>query len=143
MISKPFPASKTRALLFQFSCCVTSKPSAHSRAPTTAVVYSPRMAPKKTTLKEIGEILAHVVKHIATKDDIADLRREMATKDDIANLGGQLTNVERELKSIRRDLEDLREKVENVSGFQKEIDHALERIAAIEKHLGINKKLAA
>ena len=96
----------------------------------TAVVYSPRMAPKKTSLKEIADMLAHVVKH-------------MATKDDIANLGGQLTSVERELKSIRRDLDDLREKVENVSGFQKEIDHALERIAAIEKHLGLDKKIAA
>jgi peptidoglycan hydrolase CwlO-like protein len=85
---------------------------------------------KKTTLKELGDMLAHVVKH-------------MATKDDIANLGEQLTSVERELKSIRRDLDDLREKVENVSGFQKEIDHALERIAAIEKHLGLDKKIAA
>jgi hypothetical protein len=27
--------------------------------------------------------------------------------------------------------------------FPKEIDHALERIATIEKHLGINKKIAA
>jgi peptidoglycan hydrolase CwlO-like protein len=85
---------------------------------------------KKTTLKELGDMLAYVVKH-------------MATKDDIANLGEQLTSVERELKSIRRDLDDLREKVENVSGFQKEIDHALERIAAIEKHLGLDKKIAA
>jgi hypothetical protein len=32
---------------------------------------------------------------------------------------------------------------ENVIGFQKEIDHALERIAAIEKHLGLDKKIAA
>jgi hypothetical protein len=39
------------------------------------------------------------------------------------------------LISIRRDLDDLRERVANVSGFRKEIDHALERIAAIEKHL--------
>jgi hypothetical protein len=37
----------------------------------------------------------------------------------------------------------LRENVENVSGFQKEIDHALERIAAIEKYLGIEKEIAA
>jgi hypothetical protein len=29
------------------------------------VVYFPRMAPKKTTLKEIAEMLAHVVKHMA------------------------------------------------------------------------------
>jgi predicted nucleic acid-binding Zn-ribbon protein len=73
----------------------------------------------------------------------SDIKSKMATKDDIANLGGQLTSVERELKSIRRDLDDLREKVENVSGFQKEIDHALERIAAIEKHLGLDKKITA
>ena len=85
---------------------------------------------KKTTLKELGEMLTHVVEH-------------MATKEDIASVVVQLTSVERELKSIRRDLDDLREKVENVTGFQKEIDHALERIAAIEKHLGINKKIAA
>ena len=98
---------------------------------------------KKTTLKELGEMLAHVVERMATKEDIIDLRKTMATRNDIANLGGQLTSVERELKSIRRDLDDLREKVENVSGFQKEIDHALERIAAIEKHLGLDKKIAA
>jgi septation ring formation regulator EzrA len=88
------------------------------------------MTAKETTLKELGEMLGHVVEH-------------MATKEDIANLGRQLTSIERELKSIRRDLDDLGEKVENVSGFQKEIDHALERIAAIEKHLGIEKKYAA
>jgi len=51
--------------------------------------------------------------------------------------------VERELKAIRRDLDDLRDKLKNVSGFRKEIDRALERISAIEKHLGINKKIAA
>jgi predicted nucleic acid-binding Zn-ribbon protein len=79
----------------------------------------------------------------AVAEDITDIKSKMATKDDIANLGGQLTSVERELKSIRRDLDDPREKVENVSGFQKEIDHALERIAAIEKHLGLDKKIAA
>jgi hypothetical protein len=88
------------------------------------------MAGKETTLKELGDMLTHVVEH-------------MATKEDIANVFAQLKSVERELKSIRRDLDDLREKVENVIGFQKEIDHALERIAAIEKHLGIAKKIAA
>ena len=49
----------------------------------------------------------------------------------------------RELASIRRDLGDLAAKVHNVMGFAKDIDHALERIAAIEKHLGLNKKIAA
>jgi chromosome segregation ATPase len=98
------------------------------------------MASKKTTLKELGDMLGHVVKHMATKDDIANIKIEL--KGDIASLGGQLTSIERELKAIHRDLDDLSEKVENVSGFRKEIDHALGRIAAIEKHLGINKKIA-
>jgi hypothetical protein len=46
-------------------------------------------------------------------------------------------------KSIRDELDDLAEKVTNVIVFQKEIDHALERIAAIERHLGLDKKIAA
>jgi hypothetical protein len=60
-----------------------------------------------------------------------------------AALAGQLTSTEGELKAIRRELNDLSKKVENISGFWKEIDHALGRIAAIEKHLGIDKKIAA
>ena len=115
--------------------------------PTTAVLYSPHMAEKTRTKKRkatLDSVLSTVERGFAAvAEDITDIKSKMATKDDIANLGGQLTSVERELKSIRRDLDDLREKVENVSGFQKEIDHALERIAAIEKHLGINKKIAA
>ena len=88
------------------------------------------MAAKETTLKELGEMLMHVVDH-------------MATKEDIGTLAGQLTSMECELKAIRGDLDDLREKVENVLGFRKEIDYALERIAAIEKHLGLDRKMVA
>jgi predicted nucleic acid-binding Zn-ribbon protein len=123
------------------------------------MLYSPHMAAKKKPTKKLKATLDSVLSTVehgfadlegkmergfaAVADDITDIKSKMANKDDIANLGGQLTSVERELKSIRRDLDDLREKVENVSGFQKEIDHALERIAAIEKHLGLDKKIAA
>jgi hypothetical protein len=31
----------------------------------------------------------------------------------------------------------------STAGFAREIDHALERIAASEKHLGLKKKIAA
>ena len=81
------------------------------------------MAAKETTLKEVGEILSYIVEHMATKEDIQ--------------------RIERELKTIRQDLSDLEKKVENVIGFRKEIDHALERIAVIEKNLGLDKKIAA
>lgn len=77
-----------------------------------------------------GEMLGYIVKH-------------MATKEDIAALATQVTSIERELKSIRCDLNDLLEKVGNVSDFRKEIDDPLERIAAIENHLGLDKKIAA
>jgi chromosome segregation ATPase len=125
---------------------------------TTAVVYFSDMSAKKPNKKHkasLDSVLSAVKRGFAdlegkmdrgfaaVADDIADIKSTMATRDDIANLGGQLTSVERELKSIRRDLDDFRERVENVSGFQKEIDHALERIAAIEKHLGLDKKVAA
>jgi len=89
------------------------------------------MVAKETTIEEIGEMLAHVVANMATKDDIAN----MATKSDIAKLFEQLASIERELKSVRRDLEEIKEKVENVIGYRKEIDHALERIAAMEKDI--------
>jgi chromosome segregation ATPase len=75
------------------------------------------------------------------KGDIDNLRIEL--KSDIAALGGQIADIERDLKQMRRELNDLSEKVENVTGYRKEIDHALERIAAIERHLGINRKIAA
>jgi hypothetical protein len=87
------------------------------------VVYFRRMAPKKITLNELSEMLGHVVKHMPTKDDLADLRKEMATKDDIQRLDTKLSKFE-----------------------EREIDKRLQlevRVAAIEKHLGLNKKIAA
>jgi DNA helicase HerA-like ATPase len=51
-------------------------------------------------------------------------------------------NIDRELHSIRTELDDLHEKVGNITGYRKEIDHALERIAAIEQHLRINKGIS-
>ena len=82
---------------------------------------------RKTTLDELGEMLAHVVHSMATKDDIMRLD----------------TKIDRLEISITRELDGIKEQLANVIGFGKEIDHALERIAAIERHLGINQKIAA
>jgi peptidoglycan hydrolase CwlO-like protein len=79
-------------------------------------------------------------KFTALAEDIADIRITMATKESVHD---ELKPIHSDLKSIRDELDDLQEKFDNVSGFRKEIDHALERIAAIEKHLGITKKIAA
>jgi hypothetical protein len=54
---------------------------------------------KKTTLNEVGEMLAHVVKHMATKDDIASLRTEL--KADIVRLGDQVHSIEQQLRDTK------------------------------------------
>src|SRR4051812_40467956 len=108
------------------------------------------MVAKETTLNELGEMLTHVVEHMATKEDVARLDGRMdkieirmeRIENRIDAVEIRLSSIESELRSIRRDLDDLREKYENVSGFRKEIDYALDRIAEIEKHLGINKNIA-
>jgi len=56
---------------------------------------------KETTLNEIGEMLAHVVKHMATKDDIAEVRKEMATKDQVIAVHTQVNSIETQLRGMR------------------------------------------
>jgi hypothetical protein len=87
------------------------------------------MAKKRTTLealasemrkgfakqgKEIGDLTAsvqHIVKHMATKEDIADLRREL--KGDILAVHTQVNSIERQLRETKMEvrLSDLEEKV--------------------------------
>jgi uncharacterized coiled-coil DUF342 family protein len=91
---------------------------------------------KETTLEEVGETLSYIVANMATKEDIAELRKELKT--DIASVHSDVQGIYEELRSIKRSIVDLYEKVENISGFRQEIDHALGRIAVIERHLGIS-----
>jgi hypothetical protein len=92
------------------------------------------MAAKETTLAEVGEMLAHVVEHMATNDELKEFREETAEN---------FRALRAEVADVRRDVEELKSRADNSAGYSKEIDHALARIAAIEKHLGIEKKIAA
>ena len=83
-------------------------------------------------------------KHMATKNDIANMATKhdianMATKDDIANMATKtdVAGIMSELAEIKQRLKTVEDAVEDHAGHSKEIDHAFERIAAIEKHLGI------
>ena len=71
----------------------------------------------------------------AVADDIADIKRDMATKDQIIALHTQVNAIERELRDIKLSLTRV--------VYREDMDQALARIAAIEKHLGLNKKIAA
>jgi hypothetical protein len=106
---------------------------------------------KETTLGEVGEMLAHVVEHMATKEDIArvdsridDLRSEIIDQFDHANkqfgkTHDQLRDMSIEVTVINRRIERLEELGASNAGFAKEIDHLLARVAAIEEHLKIEK----
>jgi hypothetical protein len=92
---------------------------------------------KKSEIQELSEFIRD---HMATKEDLAPL----PSKDDVRTIVSEkLKPISDELIGIRRDLDDLTRHTDNATGLTKEIDHALERIAAIEKHLGIHKKIAA
>ena len=65
---------------------------------------------KKTTLKEIGDMLAHVVKHMATKDDITEVKQQIVT------LHTQVNSIETQLRDMKHTklharVADLEEKV--------------------------------
>lgn len=90
--------------------------------------------------KDMLDALDFIKERMATKDDL----KHFATKDEVRMIvREELRDVRADVKAIRTDLDELIEKVDNIAGYRKEIDHALERIAAIEKHLGLNKKIAA
>lgn len=92
-----------------------------------------------------------------TKDSLEAvifINDRMATKDDIAKLEGEIDTLRNEMHegfaSIRAEIRDIRGRLDaievelrNHSGYAKEIDHLMERVNAIEKHLGMQHKIAA
>ena len=106
------------------------------------------MPGKKTRPEEFGDRLAHVVNHMATKDDIADLKTEMMDQFDHVDMqfravDDRLRDITSEISVIHRRVERLEELGASNAGFAKEIDHLLSRVAEIEKHLGLDKNRAA
>lgn len=82
---------------------------------------------------------------ISIKADVADLREEMHT--DFADIRSEMragfADIRAELKDIRQRIDAVELAVQNISGFAKEIDHLIERVSAIEQHLGLRRNIAA
>jgi hypothetical protein len=84
----------------------------------------------------------------ALASDIADSRTEITgLKAEVAGHREEtrtgFADIRGELKDIRLRLDALELAVQNVSGFAKEIDHLIERVSAIERHLGLGRSIAA
>ncbi len=84
----------------------------------------------------------------ALAQDVADTKSEVANvKSDLAEFRIEtreaVADIRSELKDIHNRLDALEAAVRNISGYAKEIDHLMERVRAIEKHLGLHQKTAA
>ena len=107
--------------------------------------------------KEVIDTLNVILEKMATKDELAGL----ATKDDIRHLDGRIDGLREEMHegfaSIRGEIRDLRSEIREIhsrldaieaelrnhAGYAKEIDHLFQRVAAIEKHLGLKRTISA
>jgi hypothetical protein len=52
-------------------------------------------------IKDLTESVAHVAKHMATKDEVAEIRNEMATKGQLIALHAQVNSIEQQLRETR------------------------------------------
>jgi hypothetical protein len=75
-------------------------------------------------------MLAHVVEHMATKEEVADIKTEMMEQFEHVEkqfhaLDDRLREMAREIAVIHRRIGRLEELGANNAGFAKEIDHLL------------------
>jgi hypothetical protein len=93
--------------------------------------------------KEILETVNFIKDRILTKDDVRDITREVIREEVPAIIREELQPIRHELREINRRLDTLDEQYRNLNGVTKEIDELRELVRAIEKHLGLDKKIAA
>jgi gas vesicle protein len=123
--------------------------------PTTAVLYSPHMAEKTRTKKRkatLDSVLSTVERGFAdlegkmdrgfaaVAEDITDIKSKMATKDDIADVKSTLADHTKILNDHTRDLAIIKKDL--TTNLDKRLQLEV-RVSAVEKHLGLNKKIAA
>jgi hypothetical protein len=148
VISKRFPASQIRALLRRFPCCVISLPVPQP----TDMLYSAHMAANKKRKATLDSVLSTVERGFAdlegkmergfaaVSEDITDIKSKMATKDDIADLKSTLADHSKILNDHTRDLAIIKKDL--TTNLDKRLQLEV-RVSAIEKHLGLDKKIAA
>ena len=81
---------------------------------TLAAQMAKGFATQGKEIRDLTESVAFVVKHMATKDDIADVRREL--KGDIVRVSEQVASIETQLRDTKHTklharVADLEEKV--------------------------------
>ena len=81
------------------------------------------------------------------RNDVTEMRSAMVTKTDYHALRQEMLDgfksVHAELRNINSRLDVLDQLYQNLKGVTQEIDDLRDRVREIERHLGINKKIAA
>ncbi len=67
-------------------------------------------------------------------DIVTDIQEQMVTKNDLEKTRLEL---QRQITKNTKAVADLSEQIRNILGYAKEIDALMNRISAIEKHLGL------
>ena len=89
---------------------------------------------------------------MATKEDLEKLETKLAafqaeTAENFRSFREETAenfrDVRAEIADNRRIVDILQTRVGNTEGYSKEIDHLIERVRAIKKHLGIEPRIAA
>ena len=100
---------------------------------------------KEVTLKEVGEMLAFVVKRMATKDVVRQIVRQEIGELVPGIVAHELQPLRQELQQdiecINDRLDTLEALYSNLRGVTKEIDEIRAEVRAIQKHLGIERKI--
>jgi hypothetical protein len=93
--------------------------------------------------KDILEAVNIIRDRMLTKDDVREITREVIRQEVPAMIREELKPIHHELREINRRLDVLDEEYKNLKGVTKEIDELRAQVREIEKHLGLNKKIAA
>ena len=91
--------------------------------------------------EDILDALDFIKERMATKGDVAELRLE---------LNSFRTEAEKNARELRKDLAEINKRLDlieqnyaNLKGVTKEIDDIRAEVRAIQKHLAIERKIAA
>jgi septation ring formation regulator EzrA len=92
-------------------------------------------------IEDILDTLDFIKERMATKADVAELRLELNSfrTESEANF----RSVRTELGEINKRLDLIEQNYANLKGVTKEIDEIRGEVRAIQKHLGIERKIAA
>lgn len=91
--------------------------------------------------KDMLDALDFIKQRMATKSEIAELRLELHTFR--VETEASFRSLRVELAEINKRLDIIEQSYANLKGVTKEIDEIREQVRAIQKHLGIERKIAA